>query len=104
MCRNAANTNTEKRRFSQVLAVAAEVVYHTSSLAGYQAIIWREHPIINIKLAGKMSNMTIPFWDSPLLLWPVHKSGKTLLQLSSETATCPAALSDIFSVITQTIE
>lgn len=36
MCRNAASTNTEQGKFSQVLNLPAEVVYHTSSLAGYQ--------------------------------------------------------------------
>lgn len=29
------------------------------------AIIWRAHSIINIKLASKMMNTTVPFWDSP---------------------------------------
>lgn len=47
-----------------MLAEAAEVVYHSSS---WQVVsdIWQTRSIINIKLAAKMMNMAIPFWDSP---------------------------------------
>lgn len=65
VCRNTARANTEQVRLSQLLAVSAEAVYHTSSLAGHQRSFWRAHSIINITLAAKTMNTTHVFRDSP---------------------------------------
>ena len=64
ICRNAAKFCTELEKFSQVLAEAAEVVYQL--FGRFPATIWQAPSFINIKLAGKMMNMTVPKWESAI--------------------------------------
>lgn len=103
MCRNAASINTEPEKCSQVLAVAAALVYHSSSLAGYQRPFGRRLSIINTKLAGRNDEHDNPIPGFTCRRGP-QTNQETLLSAEFEAAACPADFSSISSAVKQQTE